>query len=432
MAKSAAKISIAIEAQTASLQKGFAEAKNAITTLDKGMSTSVAKGMAMFTAGMIAVRVIVKAVTEAYEQLSVAMDRMDRERESAMKIGLAADQLAALEHAATKCGLEIGAMEISLIKMNKATSEAATSGTGVAAQALQELGLNAERVNKLPTDQKLGAIADALSKVANLNDRTRLSMELFGRAGHGFLLLIDQGAAGLDKFSDEYTALGANLGNQRDIIDRAKDSIVDMKKAWGALVDQVAIFVAPALTIVANLMTEIAIAFNRLRGLSATTGSPDSFGGGMKEAKQRADDITVESTKAAEKAAEAIESAKEQLKAKGTSIAESLRTPSEIYRDTIAELNDLVNAGLLNWELYQRGIRRAVDELSKGKQVLQDWNTPAIEAVTRGSSGAFSAVQANQRTREDADRRHQEQVTWLARIEAAVLSSTIELQPVKL
>ena len=48
----AATISIQLEAQTATLKKGFDEAKQSIQTLDSHMSMSVAKGMAIFNGGL--------------------------------------------------------------------------------------------------------------------------------------------------------------------------------------------------------------------------------------------------------------------------------------------------------------------------------------------------------------------------------------------
>ena len=72
----AAKISIAIEAQTATLQKGFDEAKQAIGSLSAGMSNSVAMGMAKFQAGMVAVKAVIGSVQGAIASVLGAMDQM--------------------------------------------------------------------------------------------------------------------------------------------------------------------------------------------------------------------------------------------------------------------------------------------------------------------------------------------------------------------
>jgi hypothetical protein len=59
----------------------------------------------------------------------------------------------------------------------------------------------------------------------------------------------------------------------------------------------------------------------------------------------------------------------------------------------------------------------------------QDWTTSAIGAATRGSASGFSAVQEARRANQDSERRHREMIVWQAKIERAILMSSIKVVP---
>jgi hypothetical protein len=89
----------------------------------------------------------------------------------------------------------------------------------------------------------------------------------------------------------------------------------------------------------------------------------------------------------------------EQLE-RARAIANSLRTPREELVATITELGELVHAGALSVEMYERGVRRAKEEFleaDKAKLKMQDRGTPSVGAAERFTQAGFSAVQAGQR-----------------------------------
>ena len=430
MAKSAAKISIAIEAQTASLQKGFAEAKGAINSLESSMSMSVAKGMAMFTAGLGAVKAALAMVQNGLNAVAASMAELGRQQSIAAKVGMTADSFAALSLAAQHAGGDTNKLADILKDMSERISEAAVMGTGEAVEALEELGLSAQRLNQMSGEQKLGALADALAGIGNEGDRTRLTIRLFADAGYELVHMLSMGSAGLDQAAEEAKRLGLTLGEQRQLVTDANKAVTDMKAAWGSFVNMLAVTVAPMITWISNAITQMAVAIRKLFGW--TGAEITKFSGGLEKAKLKADDVTADMLKEQERLAAEAERASEAIASRGEAITKSLREPAEIFADTMMELNDLVQAGAISWTVYQRGIRKAVEEIQKGRDAA-DWQTPSIgAAIIRGSSAAFSAHQADQRAREDAERKHREQVGWLARIERAVKEHSIELQPVSL
>jgi len=162
-------------------------------------------------------------------------------------------------------------------------------------------------------------------------------------------------------------------------VEAANDAIDSMKKAWGAFVQQVAVAVAPALKAIADILTAIVSAFNRLVG--RTTGVSGTFKTYESEAKKAAlhiDKTVKETEKTATKAADKIKEA---------------------------------------WK-----------DIPKPS----DYTTPAVGAVTRGSVASFSAIQEYERKKIDDERRHRDITSWLAKIDADIRRNAITIAPVSL
>jgi len=62
----------------------------------------------------------------------------------------------------------------------------------------------------------------------------------------------------------------------------------------------------------------------------------------------------------------------DEIMREGAAVADSVRTPLEAYQAQIARLNELVAEGALSWELYQRAVMRAQDELAEASNKASD------------------------------------------------------------
>lgn len=425
----AAKISIAIEAQTATLKKGFDDAKGAINSLAAGMSGSVAAGMAKFHVALAAVQGVLGTVRGAIESVSQAMDRMGEEVDVSDRLGMTADSLEVLRYAAEQTGAGADTITSAIEKMKNAVSEAA-QGTGSGEKAIRELGLSVSELQAMSPDEQFAAFADALQGVASEGDRTRLIMDVFGKSGGELKNIIMGGSEGLNEFGKQAEAMGLLLGDARGEVDAAGDAIASMKAAWSAMWDQVAIAAAPILKWIAETITGITSAINHLLGRAT---------GAMGKAKEYADIKTKVSIAdpAAEKAAKEAEDkaakAMEDMKSRAQAVTEAVRTPMEIYRDKMAELNELVKRGAISWQTYNRAAAAALKDVVDTQKAVKDFETPGVGAVTRGSVAGFSAIQEQQRQRADEERRHREQMQVQERIARAVeRSGDLVLSPVNI
>jgi tape measure domain-containing protein len=103
----------------------------------------------------------------------------------------------------------------------------------------------------------------------------------------------------------------------------------------------------------------------------------------------------------------------EDMQKSADRLKESLRTPFEVARDGFIELNNLLTYGFIDPETFARGgirLREELEEALKAQRGLKDMgNTGGVAALQRGTSGAFSAVQAAGREFRDMAARQMEQ-----------------------
>jgi len=374
----AAKISIAIEAQTATLQKGFDEAKSAIKSLDAGMSSSVAMGMAKFQAGLMAIQGVLASFRGAVNSVLGAMRELDVQAKMAQRLGANADQLTALGFAAEQAGSSTSLLNSAIEKMQNNLGEA-QSGNATAIEAFGQLGLSMSELAGLRTDEVFAKVAEQIQLLGDDTAATKIAIDLFGRSGGELLPLLKGGAEGLNEMGKQAEQMGLLLGDNRKTVEAANDAINAMKRAWGAFIQQVAIAVAPALKAIADLLTAIISGFNRLMGRG--TGATAPFAAYGSEAKKAA--IHIEKT---------------------------LEKTEKVAAKSAAKIKDA-------WK-----------DIPKP----QDYATPSIGAVTRGTAAGFSAAQGTRRVEQDRARREQEMIKYLRDILFATKANKIQVSTVNL
>lgn len=183
------------------------------------------------------------------------------------------EDLSGLQYAAKKSGVEIESFNTGISRMIKNVSSAAlgneqaretldeiNQGSGKAAQALRELGLNAEVLNKLPLKDKLFAIAEAMKRVPVEGDKMRITLDLFGRGGAGMLTMLKQGGDGIER----YINLGRQLGAVTDAemthkLAEASRSIKQANDAWHGMVLTLSATAAPTVKAFSDEMTRFLI-----------------------------------------------------------------------------------------------------------------------------------------------------------------------------
>ena len=374
----AAKISIQIDAQTATLQKGFAEARAAISNLSSTMSGSVATGMAKAHVGIAAVTAALGFMKGVAQDVGQAFQRMGDMQDFADRLGTSADALTVLGFAAEQAGASQDTMNSALEKMQNLIGEA-TAGSATAAASFGQLGLSVSKLKSLSADQVFAKIAEQMQGVESSTERTKIALDIFGKSGGQLNNLLSEGAEGLNRYGKEAEQMGLLLGEARKSVESAGDAINKMKRAWHSMYEQLAAFVAPIIESVANAIAKIVGEFNQLLGRG--TGASAPFKEYASEAKKAA--IVMQKT----------------------------------MKDTTKAADDTAGK-----------IKQSFADIPKPT----DWTSQGIAAVTRGSAAGFSAAQEATRARQDAERRHLEHMRWEARIERAIRDSTVKVATVNI
>jgi hypothetical protein len=123
-------------------------------------------------------------------------------------LGIAANQLSALEFAAGQTGVQFDDVTGALEELNIRIGETIRDRTGPAAEAFRTLGINADTLGKMAPVQRLETLAEALKNVNNEATRGFLADEIFGGDAFKIMPLLREGAQGIKNLTDEARQLG--------------------------------------------------------------------------------------------------------------------------------------------------------------------------------------------------------------------------------
>jgi hypothetical protein len=334
--------------------------------------------------------------------------------------------------------------------LNKAIAEAA-SGSKDQALAFQNLGISVKDAegNIRPTTDVLADIADAFSRVDDGAVKTQYQMALFGRSGANLNEFLSKGSAGIKEFgasistefadqsaqfNDSLTWLGQKI--QETFGEKAlpllkfynaelqKAMNVDKMSRIGAgrgivnpenvSPDRITLkpidpSIAKAAEQVANKLRDVndeilkmtegekalsVAQFARMEGVTKPQIAEYQRLLDQKE-KLAAQDRELEaaSREADDLAKKAHQERVNRLN-QGKKITEEMRTPMEVYNQTIADLNVLVNEGSISWDTYERASAKAFEDFKKNTDPVKD-QLAELKYATEGWGRDFTNMMAD-------------------------------------
>ncbi|WP_160153345.1 hypothetical protein [Microbulbifer sp. ALW1] len=189
-----------------------------------------------------------------------SLGTQDALAKTADRLGLTTRELAAYQHQANLTGSSNEGMNKALELMNRNLGDA-ERGTGEAKEALADLGLTADALNRMPTAERFELLVNRLGQVSDRTRQASLAADLFGRSGGDLINMIDQGAAGLAQAKTEVDAYGVAL----DRVDAAKleaanDAMFRVGQIGQGLGNQLTVHLAPIIEEVAVQFTNAASA----------------------------------------------------------------------------------------------------------------------------------------------------------------------------
>ena len=230
-----------------SATRGLAGVASAVTSLKAGL-------VAVAGAGGFAY--MVKSSIEATDALA----------KTASKIGTTTEALSALRYAANLSGVETNTLDMAMQRFTRRLSEA-VKGTGEAKGALQELGLNARDLARLPLDERMAVLADAFGEVSSETDKLRLAFKLFDSEGVALVNMLNNGSDGLQAMFDDAEALGLIMrSNAAKGVEAASDSLYRMGRVAIGVRDSFVAGIAPAIKLVSDQLVIMAQEAVKSRG----------------------------------------------------------------------------------------------------------------------------------------------------------------------
>jgi len=146
------------------------------------------------------------AMVRQFIQVGDQLDKMS------IRTGISAEALSELGFAAEQNGSSLETLGKAILRMNRRLGRiTAGQAEGSQVEALKALGLTAEELERLSPEERLLAIADAMSRMADPAEAAGLAQRAFGTQVDEILPLLLQGRAGIEAYREEARRLGLTL-----------------------------------------------------------------------------------------------------------------------------------------------------------------------------------------------------------------------------
>lgn len=187
---------------------------------------------------------------------------VDAQAKMAQSLGTTVASMQVLERAADLSGVSIGEVEQATIQLTKRLSQAA-AGSGPAVKALDRLHLSAEALQRLPLDQRLAKIQDAMAQFVPAAERGAVASDLFGSRAGLIFTRIDSSALRLA--TEDVTRFGVAVSEvDADQIERTNDALSRMGLVGRGMANQLTVALAPILEDLSDKAASVAEWFTNL------------------------------------------------------------------------------------------------------------------------------------------------------------------------
>jgi hypothetical protein len=230
------------------IEKAGLEANKALGGMGKILG-SVTGGVLALGAGLSAAGVVAFAKS--------AIDAADNMRDLSQKTGVSVENLSKFQQAAQMAGTDVEGVGKSMLKLGRNMVEAATTGKGKAAEALNYLGISAvDASGKLKgTDQVMLEIADKFQRMPDGAKKGELAFDLLGKAGADMIPMLNEGRQAIESLtatmSTEFTSKA----------DAYNDSLAATKAVFGQIGMEIANQLLPYLSSAVDWISRVGIGF---------------------------------------------------------------------------------------------------------------------------------------------------------------------------
>ena len=230
---------------TADTKQAEREIKRLETALDdiNGVAHGAATALAAITAAAGAMGY---AILKTLDSAGALID-------ASKALGISAQSLQTLEHAAALAGVSAEELNGSLIRMTNNLGSGFASGTGPAVDAMKRLGISMNTIMGMRADQQFATIAAELNKITNPAERNAVAIDLLGKQGPRLLEVANNTEAA----RKEMEKLGLALSDiDVAALDMAGDSVDALKGIFDAGLKKAVAEIAPYIVAIVNKIKE--------------------------------------------------------------------------------------------------------------------------------------------------------------------------------
>jgi hypothetical protein len=187
-----------------------------------------------------------------------ASDRIDGLAKSADRLGMSTESLAGFRLAAEQTGGSVEQMEQAMGKL-QVKVEAAASGNKAAADSFKALGLSVQELARLPIDQQMAKVSNAVAGMGTESQKTAAAVALFGESCGKMVGMLSLGSAGLEKATRDAEAMGLAVSRvDAAKVEEAKLAFDNVGRVIEGILNTIAPKIAPFVTAFSNAFSNAA------------------------------------------------------------------------------------------------------------------------------------------------------------------------------
>jgi hypothetical protein len=199
--------------------------------------------------------------------ISNALKSIDVLAKTSSRIGTTTDALSKLQYAGELAGVETNTLNMAMQRFVRRTAEAA-DGTGEAVSAFRKLRIDAEKLQKVPLDERMKVLAESFKNLGSEEEKLAVAFKLFDSEGTALINMLKQTGDEMDAVFREAEQLGLVLSEETaQGVEDANDAFTRLRALFRGTVLQITAAVAPALESLFTHLKQI-----KLEALAGTDG----------------------------------------------------------------------------------------------------------------------------------------------------------------
>ena len=351
---------VQISADTKELKDAFIKSERVV----RKSSDKISKSSSLISGSLNKIKIASIGATLGIVAMGKSMlSEIDRLQKLSIRLGESTENLSRLKFVSQQSGVSFKTTTMALQRMQRRVAEAA-KGTGEAKDALKELGISAEELNKLTIYEQFLVITKSMEGLGSASERTRLAMKLFDSQGVALTQIMDQGAISVQKLADETPNI---------VTQETANNIAEFNDNMNVLSQNIQRYVLPVVTSLAKAINSLFPENNKAKSLNEelklleyTLKSLEESNNGGFFSRVFGTDKEIESTK------KRIEDIKKEL--------ESLKSPDKTKKDD--SLNNITGISV--------DAKKASESIKKSMNDSTDsWSRNLSDAII-DSKGGFS------------------------------------------